>query len=99
MPFDPESMNDPGYDWLLKTVVIEPFPVVVITCAEPSALFVCVPIPKIIDPDATSEPVSGSAGRLIRTPLLSPENIQTGFCSCRATVCVVGTQPEDGHEK
>ena len=45
----------------------------------PKPLLDSVPIPKIKEPFAVSDPPSGTEGNWISTPLLSVANIATGF--------------------
>src|SRR5690348_889958 len=62
------------------------------TAALPKPLLDCVPMPNVRVPVALVCPVSGTAGKLIMTPLLSVVNIHTGFCSCAVRLCDVGVQ-------
>ena len=62
------------------------------TAAEPRPLFERVPIPKISDPAAPGTPAAPTAGSCRITPLLSPANSHTGFCTCCSSGTVAGVQ-------
>lgn len=62
------------------------------TTAEPSRLFDCEPMPKVIVPVTDEAPPSGTSGNSISTPLLSAAKFATGFVTCWVTASVVATQ-------
>ena len=53
-------------------------------------------MPKINEPFTVVTPPAGTDGREINTPLLSKENMVTGFGTCWARVTYVGLQPDAG---
>ena len=53
--------------------------------ALPSALFACVPMPKISEPVAVAAPVAGIEGIVMTTPLLSARTCATGCGTCRVS--------------
>src|ERR1039457_6345326 len=81
----------------LYVVLKLPYESVAYTVAPPSLLFVCVPMPKIREPLRILAPAAETAGRSIRTPLLSCKKRATGFWTACAEVTVEFVQPVDVH--
>src|SRR5579872_6285648 len=98
MPFDPESMKLEEYDWPLKIVVMLPWLSTVRTCAPPSALSDCVPMPNVIVPVTDDTPPSATVGICSTTPLLSDAKSDTGFWSCLLVASASTVHPDEGHE-